>query len=69
MALRPTIRPSRPKGIGAVTLEAYLMVLGFDLIMVENAKRLVAMKPEYRNRVIEQTGAGHPLSKAAISRS
>jgi len=52
-----------------VTLEAYLMVLGFDLIMVENAKRLVAMKPEYRNRVIEQTGAGHPLSKAAISRS
>jgi len=68
MALRPTIRPSRPKGIGAVTLEAYLMVLAFDLIIVENPKRLVAMKPKYRNRVIEQTRAGHTLSKVAISR-
>jgi len=60
--------PSHSKGIGAVTLEAYLMVLAFDLVMVTNRTKLRAMKPDYRGRVTAQLRANHPLTKAAFSR-
>lgn len=65
---RQSSGPSRSKGIGTVTLEAKLCVLGIDFIVVETPKKVAAIRREYGKRVIEQTRSGHPLSRAAISR-
>jgi hypothetical protein len=53
--------PSLERGIGASTLEAYLIALAFDLVMVESKAKLALMQPHYEKR-----SAGMVRTKGAI---
>jgi hypothetical protein len=42
--------PSRGKRIGAVTIEALMLGLAVDLVMVESPEKLAVMQPHYQRR-------------------
>lgn len=60
--------PSRDRGIGAATFEAYLMALAIDLVMVESKSKLKTMRPHYEGRKDSHVRTNHRLSGAGVSR-
>jgi hypothetical protein len=61
--------PSRERGIGAATLEAYLMALAIDLHMVENAEKLARMLPHYETRSASRVRTNHHIGDRVLSRA
>lgn len=61
--------PSRERGIGAATLEAYLIALAIDLVMVENAKKLVEMQPYYSAREETRVRINPAIGDRVLSRA
>lgn len=60
--------PSRDRGIGAATFEAYLMALAIDLVMVESRSKLKTMQPHYEARKSSHVRTNHRVSNAGLSR-
>lgn len=61
--------PSRERGIGATTLECYLIALAIDLVMVENAEKLAQMRPHYEKRSESRVRSTHPIGDRVLSRA
>jgi hypothetical protein len=61
--------PSRDRGIGSATLEAYLMALAIDLLVVENKQKLKQMRPHYEGRAASHVRTEHPIGKVVLSRA
>jgi hypothetical protein len=61
--------PSRERGLGASTLEAYLIALAIDLVMVENPEKLAAMRQHYEQRSESRVRANHRIGDQVLSRA
>jgi hypothetical protein len=61
--------PSRERGIGAATFEAYLMALAIDLVMIENAAKLAEMRPYYQARSTNRVRSNHAIGDQVLSRA
>jgi hypothetical protein len=61
--------PSRERGIGASTFEAYAIALAFDLLMVENPDKLARMRPYYEGRKESNARVNHPIGNVVLSRA
>jgi hypothetical protein len=61
--------PSRERGIGAATFEAYLMALAIDLVMIENAEKLAQMRSHYDGRRESHVRTNHAIGDRVLSRA
>ena len=61
--------PSRERGIGSVVLEAYLMALAIDLVMVASAEKLAVMQPHYDQRKETRVRTNHAIGDRVLSRA